>query len=146
MLAGFASTIAHAAEVAYDESADATASLESALASASVAKVPVLAIFGANWCEDCRALDGALKSPEYAARLGREFRIVKVDVGNFDKNLLLTLAYGNPTAGGIPAAVVLSPDNRVLYTTRAGELAGARRIGAGGIYEFFKRVSTSDRP
>ena len=45
-----------------------------------------------------------------------------------------------PVKKGIPAAVVLSPDARVLYATRAGELADARRMSESGIHDFFKGV------
>ncbi|MEO8755533.1 MAG: thioredoxin family protein [Casimicrobiaceae bacterium] len=124
----------------YDESADAKVELRRALATASKTRVPVLVVFGANWCEDCRALDAALKSGRNAALLGRSFQVVKVDVGHFDRNLDIAESYGNPIKKGIPAAVVLSPDNEVLYATRAGELADARRMSENGIFEFFESV------
>jgi protein disulfide-isomerase len=135
------SPLAGAAELPYDESAEATSLIQKALISAKASGVPVLVILGANWCGDCRALDEALKSKQNAERIATEFRVVKIDVGNFDRNQLLALSYGNPIQNGIPAAVVLSPDNQVLYTTRAGELAGARLISEKGIYDFLKRVS-----
>ena len=68
-------------------------------------------------------------------------KVVKVDVGNFNKNLDVAEAYGNPIKKGIPAAVVLSPENKVLYATRLGELADARNMSETGIYDFFKRVT-----
>ncbi|MEO9384113.1 hypothetical protein [Chromobacterium phragmitis] len=40
---------------------------------------------------------------------------------------------------------MLSPDNQVIYATRAGELADARRMSETGVYEFFERVSRLDR-
>jgi thioredoxin 1 len=48
-----------------------------------------------------------------------------------------------PLKNGIPAAAVLSPRGKVLYATKAGELADARNMGDTGIYEFFARVSGS---
>jgi protein disulfide-isomerase len=36
---------------------------------------------------------------------------------------------------------IISTNNEVLYATRAGELADARKMGDNGIYEFFKRVT-----
>jgi protein disulfide-isomerase len=126
----------------YNESADAKAEVQQALAAASRSQVPVLVIFGANWCEDCRALDTAMKSGRNAELLAKSFKVVKVDVGNFNRNLDLAQAYGNPIAKGIPAAVVLSPGNQVLYATRAGELADARRMSEGGIFEFFSGVAS----
>jgi protein disulfide-isomerase len=125
----------------YDESADASAALHQALTAAAGSHRPVLVIFGANWCEDCRALDRALKAGRSAALIATEFELVKVDVGNFDRNLDLVKAYGNPISKGIPAAVLLSADNEVLYATRAGELADARRMSENGIYDFLSRIA-----
>ena len=121
----------------YDESADAKAEVRQALAEASQANVPVLIIFGANWCGDCRALDNALKSSKNAELMANSFKLVKVNVGNFDKNLDLVAAYGNPIKKGIPSAVILSPSNKILYSTKSGELANARTMSETGIYDFF---------
>jgi thioredoxin 1 len=131
----------HAAEPAYNETADAKAEVRQALADASQAKVPVLVVFGANWCGDCKVLDAALKSGPSAALVAREFRIVKVDVGRFDRNLDVAKAYDVPLKNGIPAVVVLSPAGQVRYATRAGELADARAMGESGIYDFFKKMA-----
>jgi protein disulfide-isomerase len=135
------SAAALAAPRPYDENADAKAELRQTLQAARQSHLPVLLILGANWCEDCRALDEALKSGKSAELIARSFKVVKVDVGNFDHNLDIDAAYGHPIAKGIPAAVVLSPDNQVIYATRAGELADARKMSETGIYEFFERVS-----
>jgi protein disulfide-isomerase len=135
---------AMAAPLPYNEAADAKAEIEQALATAGSTKRNVLVIFGANWCEDCRALDASLKSQKNAELLAKEFVVVKVDVGNFDRNGTLTTQYGNPTKKGIPAAIVLAPNNQTLYATRAGELSNARRMSESGVYEFFRQaVSTS---
>lgn len=135
------STLAIAAPLPYDESADAKAAVRQALLAAKASHVPVLLIFGANWCEDCRALDRALKRGKSADLVSREFKVVKVDVGNFNRNLDLAAIYGNPIKQGIPAAVVLSSSNEILYSTKVGELANARRMSETGIYEFFKHAS-----
>lgn len=137
-------TVLHAAaSLPYDEKADAKADLKQALDASKADKQPVLVIFGANWCKDCRALDQALSTGQNAELVKREFKVVKIDVGNFDKNLDVAAAYGNPIKKGIPAAVVLSPDNKVLYATRLGELADARNMSETGIYDFFKSVVQS---
>ena len=139
-----AAGLAGAAERPYDEGADAKAQIAAALHQAAVAKEPVLLIFGANWCEDCRALDHALKTGRNAELMGR-FKVVKVDVGNFDHNLDVVAAYGNPTQKGIPSALILSPDNKVLFMTRAGELADARSMSDDGIYDFFTKAAGASR-
>ncbi|MEP7060880.1 MAG: thioredoxin family protein [Betaproteobacteria bacterium] len=132
---------AFAGTLAYDPAADARADVQRALTEAKASHRPVLLIFGANWCEDCRALDAALKSGRNGALVAREFNLVKVDVGNFDRNLDVAMAYGDPIARGIPAAVIVAPDNRILFSTRAGELADARRMSITGVHDFFARAA-----
>ena len=124
----------------YDETADARAAIRAALGAVGAGPRRVLIIFGANWCEDCRSLDQALRSGRNAELMAREFELVKVDVGRFDRNLDVAKAYGDPIRKGIPAAVVLSADERVLYATKAGELSNARRMSATGVYDFFEGV------
>ena len=132
--------LAYAADP-YDESRDAKADVRQALGEARAAGKPVLLIFGANWCKDCRALDAALSTGRNAELVKNEYKVVKIDVGRFDRNKDLDTAYGHPTKKGIPAAVVLSPQNEVLYATRLGELADARNMSETGIYDFFRQVT-----
>jgi protein disulfide-isomerase len=123
----------------YDETADAKSELKAALSAARDQKKHVLVVFGANWCKDCRELDKALSG---AARplIAERFIVLKVDVGNFDKNLDIAAVYGNPIKPGIPAVVVVRPPNDPIYATRAGELADARQMGEEGIADFFRKV------
>ncbi len=144
-LALAAAAATHAAEGPYNEAADAKAEVTQALSRAKGAKKPVLVIFGANWCKDCRALDAAIKGGRNAELLAREFEVVKVDVGNFDRNLDLAVQYGNPIKKGIPAAVIVSADNRLLFATKAGELADARSMGEGDVYEFFTKAAQAGK-
>ncbi len=131
-------------QAAYCEHADAKADVRRALSQSATSHKPVLLIFGANWCEDCRALDQAIKTPATAELLAREFELVKIDVGNFNHNLDIAATYGNPIKNGIPAAVLLTADSRVLYATHGGELADARRMSHQGVYQFFK--AAAERP
>jgi thioredoxin 1 len=126
---------AAAAELPYNESANASAELQSALVAARADHNDVLLVFGANWCPDCRELDKALNGSSHVLISGH-FQVVKVDVGRFDKNLDLANQYGNPIKMGIPAVVVLSADNKIVYSTKGGELANARKMGDTGIYDF----------
>ncbi len=139
----FTATHASAAAPAYDEAADARAEIQSALVQAQRAKVPVLVVFGANWCGDCKVLDMAFKSGASAPLVQKNFKVVKVNVGKFDRNVDIAKSYGLPLKNGIPAVVMLSPAGKVMYATRAGELADARNMGDTAIYEFFARVAAS---
>ena len=135
---------AAAAELPYNTTADANADIAHALAQAKAKHTPVLLIFGANWCEDCRALNRALNTEKNAALIHQQFQVVKIDVGNFDHNLDITKRYDEPTKNGIPAAVIVSPDDKILYSTKAGELSNARRMNDDGVYGFFKQaIATS---
>lgn len=134
----FAATAALAApSLPYDEGADAHAEVATAIAQAGRAKQEVLVVFGANWCPDCRLLDASLKSGATASLMSERFRIVKVDVGRFDRNVDIANACGVPLKKGIPAVAVLSGSGKVLYATQAGELADARKMGDAGIHDFF---------
>jgi protein disulfide-isomerase len=135
---------ARAADKPYDESSDAKAQIQAGLQAAGAAHVPLLIVFGANWCADCHALDAAMKQGRTATLMAQQFRVVKVDVGNFDRNLDVVNAYGNPIKKGIPAAVIVSPSNQVLYATKGGELADARHMSETGIYDFFHQAAQAN--
>lgn len=135
--------VAAAADKPYNETADAKLEIKQALAGAT--NTQVIVVFGANWCGDCIILDAAMKRGTTAKLLARDFKIVKVDVGHFDKNVDVAKSYGVPLEKGIPAVAVVSPKNEVLYVTREGELANARKMGEDGIYQFFKRVTTTPK-
>jgi protein disulfide-isomerase len=141
---GFA-VCAAAASLPYDEQADPSQSLASALASARDSNRRVLIVFGANWCEDCRALDKEIHAGGDLTKLvDQRYVVLKVDVGHFDKNKDFSHLYGDPTGKGIPSVVVVTPKNEVVYETRAGELADARHMGGEGITTFFKQLA--DKP
>jgi len=137
---------ARAAEGPYDELADAPRDVQRALADAAATGSAVLVVFGANWCPDCRILDMTMKQEPTASLVARQFRVVKVDVGRFNRNVDLAAAYGVPLASGIPAIAIVSPRNDVLLATRAGELADARKMGEAGIHAFFRRGAGVARP
>ena len=115
--------------------------IRQALSDAAQTGRSVIVVFGANWCGDCKVLDLAMKQGLSAPLVAREFRVVKVDVGRFDRNVGVAESYGVPLKNGIPAVVILSAANKVLYVTRAGELADARNMGETGIYAFLRKVT-----
>jgi protein disulfide-isomerase len=139
----FFTIAAAAADSPYNETADARQDIKQALTQAAATHTSVIVVFGANWCGDCKMLDYAMKSGTSAPLLARDFQIVKVNVGRWDKNLDLANSYGVPLERGIPAVAILSSQNKVLYVTKEGELANARQMGENGIYDFFKRVTAS---
>jgi thioredoxin 1 len=144
-------TTVRAADAPYDEVSDAKAEVKRALAEATKDKVPVLLVFGANWCPDCKVLSEAMKSGSIAPLIARDFKVVKINVGRFDKNVDIAQMYDVPLKKGIPAVAIVVPDaataqGRATYVTKAGELADARSMGDKGIYDFFKRVVADAKP
>jgi protein disulfide-isomerase len=125
----------------YDEDADAIQLISKAIAEAKVEKLPVVIIFGANWCPDCRGLSETIAEGKNAKLIAKEFKVVKVNVGNFDTNLEIANKYSNPISGGIPGAAILSFDEKLIYVTKPGELANARSQGDDGLYTFLKKAA-----
>jgi len=125
----------------YDPALKAEAALARAQTESAASGRPVLLLFGADWCGDCKALERAMRRRDTAEWLAANLLVVKVDVGNFDRNGELLARFGNPAAGGIPAAVLLDPSGEVRYATRRGELATARQQTSAGILDFFRRIS-----
>ena len=127
----------------YDEGVDAKAAIQATLADAAKAKLPVLVVFGANWCGDCRMLDNSFKHGPSSPLIAQHFKVIKVDVGRFDRNVDIAERYRVPLKKGIPAVAVLSPQGKLLYATEGGELADARKMGDQGVYDFFTRVAAT---
>jgi len=88
----------------------------------------VLVVFHASWCRDSAALERLFEHALVAPLLAAGFEVVRLDVGNRDRHLELARSWGLDYAAGIPAAVVLDPDGRLVGTTRAGELASATTL------------------
>lgn len=142
----FAALGLQAAEPVYNEAADANAEVQQAVAQAGAAHQAVLVVFGANWCPDCRVLDAAFKNGPAAPLIAKEFQVVKVNIGRYDRNMELAQGYGIDLKKGIPTVAILSGKGDVIYTTKESELADARHLGEDGILKFFEKVTAEARP
>lgn len=109
----------------YNEQADPTRDIAAALKQAKADDKLVLLDFGANWCPDCLVLAKHFENAQVKPFLDEHFVVVKIDVGQWDKNLDVAEKYGNPIKQGIPAVVVLDADGRQLASTADGSLASA---------------------
>ncbi|MDE1460891.1 thioredoxin family protein [Spartinivicinus poritis] len=130
-----------AKELPYDPKANAKQQLTQAQLAAKQQGKLLLIAFGANWCPDCVALDKAVSRGQLAELIKTHFVTVKVDIGRWDNNMDIVQEYGNPVKKGIPSIVVTSADNKVLFATKGGQLATARRMGAENFYNFFNSLS-----
>ena len=114
----------------YDPSADAAAAVGGALAAARADRRPVLLDFGSAWCADCRALSALVDTPGVHQILARDYHLVTVDVGRYDRNTDLAERYVRLDSSGIPALVLLGPDGRLRRGDSDGRFANARTLDA----------------
>ncbi|MFJ1707233.1 thioredoxin family protein [Kitasatospora sp. NPDC088346] len=127
----------------YDPKRDAAADIKAALALSAEDHRQVLLDFGADWCPDCKVLERLFRSPEVEPVLRDRYRVVSVDVGQFDHNVELALDYVDLRTSGIPALVVLSPDGKVLTATSDGAFANARTMKPPAVAQFLNRWATA---
>jgi thiol:disulfide interchange protein len=123
----------------YDATRDPTADLRTALALAASDGKEVLIDFGADWCPDCQVLDKLFHSTTTMPLLQRDYHVVVVDVGQFDRNLDFAATYVNLRTSGIPALVVLAPSGKVVVATNDGSFANARTMDADQVNAFLTR-------
>lgn len=97
-------------------------------------------VFGADWCPDCDAFKKALSHRLVAPIVDPNYVVVKVSVGNRDKNLDLMEEYGMSVDSGIPAVAVLDPDGSLVAAQREGEFRNASALlSVAEIVTFFHR-------
>jgi len=121
----------------YDETSDAHQQIAAAITEASKAHKNVILVFGANWCGDCRALNAQMHKDELAALIAANYEVVKIDVGQFNKNRDIGEKYHVPLKHGIPALAVLDPGGNLLYAMDQGQFSNARSMSYESIRDFF---------
>ena len=127
------------ARLPYDASRDPVADIAAARAAALQDHKHVLLDFGANWCPDCLVLDRIYQSETVEPLLSSGYHVVTIDVGEFDRNLDISDAYGGVIEAGIPALVILDDHGNVLVTTASGEFADARTMTPAEVFAFLKK-------
>ena len=125
--------------VIYPENVDAKAEIAEALANAAKTHRRVILVFGGNWCYDCHALDAAFRSAEIAPIVNKNFVVVHVNIGEYDKNLDLADKYDVPLKKGVPASAVLGSDGTLLYSQKQGEFESAKRISKEDVVAFLEK-------
>jgi thiol-disulfide isomerase/thioredoxin len=129
----------------YDEQANANAAVDKALARAKTNGKRVLIDLGGNWCGDCRILAATMDLPEMKAFLARNFEIVEVDVGHFDKNLQIPARYGvTERLEGVPAIFVVDPKTGKQLVSKAevAALADARHMQPQALADWLAKYAT----
>ena len=73
--------------------------------------------FEADWCSDCRNLARSLQEPEIRDYLSKHVEVVKVDVGQFNRNLDVVRLLDVDVNQGIPAAIFLPENDPITVET-----------------------------
>jgi thiol:disulfide interchange protein len=123
----------------YPENVDAKAEIAEALANATKTHRRVLLIFGGNWCYDCHVLDAAFHSAEIAPTLNKNYVVVHVNIGDYDKNLDLADKYEIPLKKGVPAAAVLKGNGTLVVSQKNQEFEKARSMATEDVLAFLDK-------
>jgi len=130
----------------YDTAADARTEIREAEQRAAREHKRVLLVFGGNWCYDCHVLDLAFHSGDIEPTLHRNYLLVHVDIGEYDRNVDLAEKYRVPLQKGVPALAVVAPDDRLIFSQQAGEFEAARSMSPEQILAFLDKWKPSARP
>jgi thioredoxin 1 len=123
----------------YPADADAQKEIQEALQAAAKSHKRVMLVFGGNWCYDCHVLDAAFHLPEIAPTLNRNFIVVHVDVGEYNKNLELAKKYEVPLERGVPAAAILESDGKLVVSQKNQEFEKAHSMAPEDILAFLDK-------
>jgi thiol:disulfide interchange protein len=123
----------------YSAEADPKADIAAALEQASLEHKRVILSFGGDWCGDCQVLDIYLhQSPNFDI-FEKNFVLVHVDIGHFDKNIDITEKYNIPLKKGVPALAVLDSDGKLLYSQQDAEFGDMRYMYSSSVTGFLNK-------
>lgn len=123
----------------YSATADPSADIAAALQQASLDHKRVILDFGGDWCGDCQVLDIYFHQSPNVELLNKNFLVVHVDIGHFDKNLDITEKYNVPLKKGVPALAVLDSDGKLLYSQQSAEFGDMRYMYPASVTDFLNK-------
>lgn len=123
----------------FDDQADAHRLIASAIKEASKSHKNIVLDFGANWCPDCHALHEQMQHGELGSIIRKNFVVVPISVGQYDRNLDVVREYGVSLRHGIPALAILDSRGKLLYAMTQGQFSDAGSMSAKSFVAFFKK-------
>ena len=67
--------------------------------------------FGADWCSDCAQLSKSLEDERRRDQFRKEFELLHLDVGEFNRNLDIAKSLGIDVTEAIPTAAFFPPNS-----------------------------------
>ncbi len=120
----------------YPAPEQAKTDLAAALRAAPAMHKRILLDFGGNWCSDCKVLDYYFHQAENLPILEKDFLMVHVNIGEYDRNVAIAERYGIPLKIGVPALAVLDEHGKLLYSQKQGEFESMRRVDPSAVTRF----------
>lgn len=127
------------ARIIYSDTADAHVDIAQGLRTALQQHKRVILDFGGNWCGDCQVLDIYLHQEPNLSLLEKNFVMVHVNIGHYDKNLDIVEKYGIPLKNGVPLLVVLDAHGRVLLVQRNKEFEKMQLVTPQTVNEYLNQ-------
>ena len=98
-----------------------------------------LIIFGANWCPDCRILEGTLQLPTVKKFMQENYSILHIDLGEYDINMSLLEVLGIPKQEGVPRVVIFDHQGNPLNLETNDRWRTARDSKQQEIFNYFQK-------
>ena len=98
-------------------------------------------IFGANWCPDCRILEGTLMLPTVKEFINKYYSILHVDVGKYDINMSLIEILGLEGQKGIPKVLIFDKKGMPVNLETSDRWYAARESKTQEIFDYFQKYS-----
>lgn len=135
---------AHPEARPYDETRDAPADVQAALASARLQDKRALIVMGANWCHDSRALAGHFESERFQPLLESHYVVTYVDVGQKNRNIEIARDFGlEDGIKGTPTVIITQSDGTVLNLESAPSWRNAASRTQDEIFRYFEGYATA---
>ena len=100
-------------------------------------KQPVV-IFGANWCPDARVFSSVLNLALVAEFIEKYYRILHVNVENYDQNTNLMNYLGDENLKGLPLVLIFDKNRKLLNLSQSREWRTTRDRDPQDIIDYFQ--------
>jgi thioredoxin 1 len=125
--------------IIYSDTADAHADIVQAIHTATREHKHIILDFGGNWCGDCVVLDIYMHQQPNLPILDKNYVLVHVNIGHYDKNTDIAAKYDIPLKNGVPLLVVLDSHGRVLLVQRNKEFEKMGLVTPASVNEFLNQ-------